>query len=213
MLDGVTHATRTVLRTLMLAVLLSGAHAVVAQDGLYAPVLPGDTAFVRVMNVSTEAVSIDLGPVRIGPVEPGSGSDYHGVRPGVYVVFAGGTRVPVTSSPQSFQTVVMTRDTAEVIEDPYHDDPLRSQLLVYNATSGAVRVDAIEPESPLFESVPPGESGSLVLNAIRVLLRSTLADGQRFDTEVQLSRGDSYALTVTGTGVFVVKAAVRNPAD
>lgn len=213
MLNGVTHATRTVPRILMLAVLLNSAHAVSAQDGLYAPVLPGDTAFVRIVNTSETAVTVDLGPVRIGPVQTKTGSDYAPVRPGVSVVFVANTRLPVTAAPGSFRTVVISAESAMVFDDPHHDDPLRAQFRVYNLSATTIRVDAIEPSAPLFEGIPAGEAEYLTLNAVPVLVGVTRDDGTLHHEQIEFSRGDSYSLVVMDNGAFVVKAGVKRAAD
>jgi hypothetical protein len=208
-----------IIRIFILIHLLLAA-AVAAQDGLYAPVLPGDTSYIRLLNAAGngEALSVDVGTARIGPLEPFSGSDYHAVRPGVYVIFAGGNREPITARPASFYTVLVTPERIVVREDIHHEDALRSQFIVYNVSDLAVRVDAIVPQAPLFESVSPGLSQSVTINAIPVTIRVS-ADGQDgrsfFDMDLVLTRGDSYAVVATGTGDdlsgFLVKAGVDRP--
>jgi len=196
-------------RVLTLIAMCIIAGPIVAQEGLYAPVLPDDTAYVRLINATAAPRSIDLGTLRIGPVAPDSGSLYHPVRPGVFVVFAGRERVPVTASPKSFQTVVLLPETAFVASDSHHDDPLRSQLIVYNADTSPVRIDAVSPVAPLFERIDPGESAAIVINAIPVTVRATLGGGQTIDSELVLTRGDSYAIVVGADRAFVVKAGVQ----
>ena len=195
---------------LIIALLLVAAVAP-AQDGLYAPVLPGDTALVRVINATGgegESVSIDIGTARIGPVPPETGTPYHPVRPGVYVVFANGEREPLTAAPATFHTILITANRIAVVEDTYHDDPLRSQLILYNGTSGLLRLDAIVPSAPLLEAIAPGEGGAIVINAIPVTVAairsgSAAADTapeNRYETSLTLERGGSFALVVAESG-------------
>jgi len=204
-----------------------------AQDGLYAPVLPDDTALVRVINASGDDFSpgedmpvfIDIGTTRVGPVSSGSGSVYYPVRPGVYVIFANGFREPLTAATKTFHTILITADGINNLRDTHHDDPLRSQLILYNLTSGPLRLDAIVPAAPLLDEVGTGEAGSIVINAIPVTVaafRGALAGAQaesldRYEATLHLERGESYALVVTQNGPgltgFVVTAAVSTGAE
>ncbi len=218
---------------LILIVTLLVANVLQAQDGLYAPVLPDDIALVRVIyaaqGVSTQGaalpgvslpISIDIGTTRIGPVSPGSGSPYYPVRPGVYVIFAGEAREPLTAATKTFHTILITAGGINIVRDTHHDDPLRSQLILYNLTAGPLRLVAVMPSAPLLEEVRPGDAGSIVINAIPVTiaaLRSNLvgeagAPEHRYETSLSLERGESYAFVVTESeqtlAGFVVKAAV-----
>ena len=222
------------------ALLMAGVAA--AQDGIYAPVLPDDIALVRVINVTGvepgagtgggEPVTIDVGTTRIGPIPAGAGSLYYPVRPGVYVVFAAGSREPLTAGPRTFQTVVITTDRISIIEDAHHDDPLRAQLILYNAASVSLRLDAVVPSAALIDSVKPGESGVVAINAIPVSFAVSAVDAPastadpcgcadtspailplaRFDSQIDLTRGDSFAIVVTERELklegFVVMAGV-----
>jgi hypothetical protein len=176
-----------------------------AQDGLYAPVLPDDIAFVRVLNASestaaegANTVSLDVGTTRIGPVAAGSGSDYHPVRPGIYVVFASGSRAVVEATTGTFHTVLVTPGAITVIEDEHHDDPLRAQIILYNAAAEPVRLDAVVPSAPLISPVEPLGSGSIAINAIPVTLATVSGTEMRTEFDLELTRGNSFAILVTG---------------
>ena len=197
-----------------------------AQDGLYAPVLPDDTALVRVINATgDEGTAIDIGTTRIGPVSPGTGSAYHPVRPGVFVIFANGFREPLTAATKTFHTILITADGISIVRDTHHDDPLRSQLILYNMTSGPLQLDAVVPSAPLLDEVSPGDAGSITINAIPVTiaaLRSDLVGADagsedQYETSLTLERGDSYALVVTENGPvltgFVVTAGVATSTE
>jgi Alginate O-acetyl transferase AlgF len=194
------------------------------QDGLYAPVLPNDTALVRVINATGEEgapVSIDIGTTRIGPVAQGVGTPYHPVRPGVYVIFANGNREALTAASETFHTVLITSGGIAIVRDQHHEDPLRSQLILYNGTSGPLRLDAIVPSAPLLAAIGPGEGDAIVINAIPVTIaaiRSGAADAadaaaeDKFETSLTLERGESFALVVAERGAaltgFVVAGEV-----
>lgn len=179
--------------------------SVYAQDGLYAPVLPGDTSLVRVFNISAEEVTIDIGATRIGPVASGEASPYHPTRPGISVIFAAGMRETLTVAPATFHTVIVADSLIIISEDTRHEDPLRSQIILYNASAVPVRLDAVVPEAPLIPPLDPGSSDEIVINAIPVQLAARAGDAARasdgavasFETELELGRGDSYAIVVS----------------
>ncbi len=213
-------------KALLIIVTLLVTSVLPAQDGLYAPVLPNDTALVRVINASGDAVAaIDIGTTRIGPMSPGSGSAYHPVRPGIYVIFANGFREPLTAAAKTFHTILIAADGINIVRDTHHDDPLRSQLILYNMTSGPLRLHAVVPSAPLLEEVKPGDAGSITINAIPVTiaaLRSDLVGAgagseDQYETSFTLERGNSYALVVTENGPaltgFVVIAGVETSTE
>ncbi len=199
---------------LLILVTLLVASVLPAQDGLYAPVLPDDIALVRVINASGDGgaastpIGIDIGTVRIGPVFSGSGSAYRPVRPGVYVIFAGGFREPLTAATKTFHTILVTANGINILRDTHHEDPLRSQFILYNMTSGPLRLDAVVPSAPLLDEIGPGDANSVVINAIPVtvaavrpgLAGTDAGPEDQYETTLTLERGDSYALVVTESG-------------
>jgi hypothetical protein len=211
---------------LALLLLLVTPLAPFAQDGLYAPVRPEDTALVRVVHAAPDSlapVTIDVGTTRFAEVSAGFGTPFRPVRPGVYVVMAYGHREALTAANGTFHTVLVSPAGITVVADTYHDDPLRAQLVLYNLTGQPVRLDAVEPEARLIDSVLPGESGTRVINAIPVRLAVTPVEGadgdrDRYDVTLELTRGSSYSLVVSDgpngvTGFTVLARVEGGPAE
>ncbi|MCK4514764.1 MAG: hypothetical protein KAU31_05860, partial [Spirochaetaceae bacterium] len=139
--------------------------------------------------------------------------------------FANGFREPLTAATKTFHTILITADGISIVRDTHHDDPLRSQLILYNITSGPLQLDAVVPSAPLLDEVSPGDAGSITINAIPVTiaaLRSDLVGADagsedQYETSLTLERGDSYALVVTENGPaltgFVVTAGVATSTE
>jgi hypothetical protein len=119
---------------LILFVLGSGAPAVRAQDGLYAPSVPTDAALVRVVNLQTSkpAPRVDIGPLRFAPVAAGEVTPYRPAPPGVYVVGGRAAGVEFLPEPGKFYSIVADSDGAlTVVEDEAHRDPARAQIVLF----------------------------------------------------------------------------------
>jgi hypothetical protein len=191
-----------------------GAGSLAAQDGLYAPSVPEDAALIRVVNATAEERSVDLGPLRFRDLAPSSASAYRPVAPGIFVVGHAGERTVVEPAAQSFLSVIVHEAGVTVIADERHTDPARAQLVLYNVSPDTVDFRALAPEAMLAPAVEPGGSAARAVNAIRVEVGAFVGDEVGFAAEIDLRRGESYALVFTGRGGrpagFIVEAAVAS---
>lgn len=183
-----------------------------AQDGLYAPSVPDDAALVRVVNATQTSVTVDLGPRRFSNVERYAASPYRAIDPGIFIVNYAGGRHVIEPAARSFTTLVFHPAGIAVFPDERHTDAARSQVVVYNITTGPIDLRAIEPEATLASAVAPLGSGMRVVNAIPVEIGAFVDDAPTFRTRLSLERGASYGLFVVEEGGsiegFVVKAAL-----
>lgn len=184
-----------------------------SQDGLYAPALPEDAALVRVVNATGDPLSLDLGPTRY-EVPVRSASAYRPLQPGIFVVAASGERTVVEPAAKAFVSVVVSTSGVSVFTDERHSDPARSQLVIYNLGTRPVDFRAVSPEAVLVAEVAPGTSAARVVNAIRVTVGAFAADEALVTAELDLERGESYALVVPGSRAdipgFTVRAALAS---
>ena len=169
---------------------------------------------------ATRATVAKLSPLVASPAPGGGVLVTNDPRPGVYVIFASGSREPLTAATKTFHTILITADGINIVRDTHHDDPLRSQLILYNLTSGPLRFDAIVPSAPLFDGVAPGGADSIAINAIPVTVAAIRqppadVDGEppdQYEATLHLERGESYAIVVMENGPaltgFVVTATV-----
>lgn len=199
---------------LVAAIVLAGALApVFAQDGLYAPRVPGDASMVRVANLSSaESPRIDIGAVRFGAVPAAEVTPYRSVPPGIYMVGGRARGVMFSPGPASFNTIVVSpAGEIVVLVDQAHRDPARAQLVLYNFAGNAADLIATRPEATVFESVLPGESEAVAVNAIPIDLAARVNGGSAaypVGGTLAMERGASYSVFVTPDGAMLRTAAV-----
>ncbi|MCG8480062.1 MAG: alginate O-acetyltransferase AlgF [Spirochaetales bacterium] len=180
-------------------VLLAIASAAAAQDGLYAPRLPGDAALVRVVNLDDSASSprIDAGSVRFESLAPGEAGPYRPVAPGIYLIGARGRGAELNPAPGAFHTIVtLPGGDVRIFEDEAHRDPARAQIVLYNLSAVEASLSSVDPAGGLIESVGAGESEAIVVNAIPVELSAVRGGVEALRRSVVLDRGASYAVFV-----------------
>ncbi|MFW5789112.1 MAG: alginate O-acetyltransferase AlgF [Spirochaetota bacterium] len=199
------------LRLVILLLLCAG--LLFAQEGLYAPAVPEDAALVRVVNATDDPLEIDLGSVRY-EVGARSSSAYRPLQPGVFVIAHAGERTVVEPTAKAFLSVVVSSSGVDVFPDERHSDPARAQLVIYNVGTARVDFRSESPEAVLVPDVAPGESGVRVVNAVRVTVAAFAGEETLAGAELDLERGESYALVVTspesGVRGFTVRAAVAS---
>lgn len=200
-------------RFLIVLLSLASAGALFSQDGLYAPAVPEDAALVRVVNATDDPLSLDLGPNRY-EVAGRSASAYRPLQPGIFVVAIGGERTVVEPSARAFLSLVVSETGVVVFTDERHGDPARAQLVIYNLASRPVGFRAVTPQAVLVPEVAPGASAVRVVNAIPVEVGAFAGDEALVTAELDLERGESYALVVppaeADASGFTVRASVAS---
>ncbi len=182
---------------------------------VYGPSTPGDSAFVRVISLLTDAVRVSLGATRIGPVAPRTVSDYRPVAPDIYLVRAGGQELEVVPKSGAWITLACTPRGIIAFDDPPHTDPARAQLFLYNLSSVA-RLDlkSSDGRTTVLAGVKSGSSAQVVVNAVSVSF--ALFSGDTLVKQVgtlRLERGSSISVFALdegrGVSVLTVKASVK----
>ncbi|MFP4066181.1 MAG: alginate O-acetyltransferase AlgF [Spirochaetaceae bacterium] len=220
---------RTVISLLVIAAttLCRAATPLPAQndDGVYGPRASEDTGFVRLLAAvpSLEKMETRLGSHTFGPLEFGEMSAYRPLAADIYIVREPGTEVengPAAEAelilrPGTYMTVAVVDGDINVFEDRRHEDPARAQLILYNLAGGEAADLLVAPDGPaVLESVAVGSSDSRAVNAVVTDLAVHL-DGEEVATftDVELNRGESYALFVldgeNGPEAFLQRAEVR----
>ena len=199
---------------LLLSILVLVSSAVAAQEGLYAPSVPEDAALVRVVNVTGEPVTLDVGALRFRDVAPRTATAYRPFQGDVVVIAHAGDREVVTPRARSFVSIVLGTDGVLAITDERHTDPARAQLVLYNLTGGPLEFVAVEPEATLVPRVEPGAAARRVVNAIPLRFGAVSAGALVHDETLGLQRGESYTMVIARAGDdffgFVAQAAVES---
>lgn len=199
---------------ILCAALLAGVSVgrTAAQESVYGPGVPGGSALVRVANVdgATASAILDIGSLRFTPVPARDVTAYRPVDPGIYLVGRRGSQVEFLPQPERYYTVVVASGmTPVVFADTTHTDPSRAQLVLFNASSSAVELRAVEPSARVIGPVQPGASGARVVNAVSVELSITIAGENLMTERLELERGASYSFFALDDGGFVAAATVE----
>lgn len=178
---------------------------------VYGPSAPGDSAFVRVINLLPGPVRISLGATRIGPVAKGEISPYWSVAPDIYLVRAGGRELEVLPKSGTYLTLACTPAAIVLFADPAHTDPARAQLFLYNLTSlPRISLKSADGKTTVIGGVDSGHSGLVVVNAVSVAL--AVYDGTSLVKTLgtlELARGASFSVFATGDRGAVSLQAVK----
>lgn len=225
--------TRFSSRVLGAALLLAQAVAAHAQSEatLYAPEPPANSAYVRVIHLSSEK-ALDLvvdGDRRVGNLA--------GTKPSDYLVLAAGKHtlalkrpgnpselVSMTMSLESGRafTVAVTalRQDAKplVFEDKANSNMLKAGLTVYHldAKAGPVDVLTADGKTTVFSNLAPDTSRNISVNPIKVelMVARTGTRSAMARATVAMSPGGTYSfLILPGAGGKPVAQAVQNKVE
>jgi alginate O-acetyltransferase complex protein AlgF len=182
---------------------------------VYGPSAPGDSAFVRVVNLLPDPVRVSLGATRIGPVTVSTVSSYEPVVPDVYQVRAGGNEREVVPQSGAWLTIACTRQGIVLFTDPPHTDPARAQVFLYNLSSlPSLDLKTADGKTAVIGGVAKEASAQVVVNAVTVTLAVFSGATRVGDAgKLPLARGSSYSVFAVDTGkgvqVLTVKADVK----
>ena len=201
----------------LFAILLALSTCAAAESrSVYGPQVPGDTAFVRLVNAIPGKIplEIELGATRYGPLGYAKASPYRPSTPDIYQFEAAGNEGEIVAKSGRYYTIACTPAGISIFEDPAHTDPARAQLFVYNL-SVLPRIDlrTADGKSTAIAGVRPGSFGLAVVNAVRVPL-AVFSNGTSIAPlgDLGLARGASFSVFVLAADpsplVFTIKARV-----
>jgi alginate O-acetyltransferase complex protein AlgF len=199
----------------LLAVFLAPMRAPCDTRSVYGPEVPGNSAFVRMVNAipGPSQLRLELGATRFDPLPYAGVSPYKPVVPDIYQLEAGGSAQEIIPKSGAYYTVVCGQKAITVLQDPAHADPARAQLFLYNLSSlPAVDLKTSDGKTAVILGVAPNASGMKVVNAVTVSFAVFHASA-RIGTvgDLGLARGSSFSVFVLGGAspkVFAVKAKV-----
>lgn len=190
--------------TLLLALLTSVAAA--EDNGLYDPVPPAGSAFVRVVGspaatLGGKSVSADRGMASAYVVIPQGEFDAR--------VGAAGSKLKVEAG--KFYSVVASGSKLTLLTDPNAENRAKALLTVYNLSkSTAVDLKTADGKTAVVAGVRGGESGSRAVNGVTADL-AVFNGAKALGTlkGVKLERGNTYAIVVTDAGVTMTTGSTR----
>ncbi len=176
-----------------------------AQDGLYDPAPPANSAFVRVIN----APAATLGGKAV-TAQPGAASPYVVVPQGDFAARVGTLSSTLKAEAGKFYTVITTGGKLALLLDQAADNRAKALLTVYNLSKSSIDLKTADGKTAVVAAVKPGASGSRAVNGITVDLSAFVGDKALGTVKaVKLERGNAYALVVTETGMTVTASTTK----
>lgn len=185
---------------------LLSASVAAAQEGLYAPAPPANSAFVRILN----APSATLGGKTV-TAPAGAASTYVVIPQGEFTAKVGAASSPLKVEAGKFYSVVSNGGKLSLLTDQASENRAKALLTVYNLSkSSSVDLKTADGKTTVVTGVKPGQSGSRAVNGITVDL-AAFAGGKTLGTlkGVKLERGNAYALVVTDSGLTITTSSTK----
>lgn len=169
-----------------------------AQNDLYGPEAPRDSAYLRVINAREgDAVVPVIDGVAWDPIEFAAATPYGLVQPGERVVELAGEEVELALEPEGFTTLVALPEQTLVLKDTPLRDISRGLLTLYNLTSDST-IDLLTSDgTEVLAGVPAESAASIVISEATVSLAvqsqgATLAELP----EKTYTRGEAHSIIV-----------------
>lgn len=176
-----------------------------AQEGLYDPAPPANSAFVRVAGLSTAT----LGGKAV-TAQPGAASAYVVIPQGDFAAKIGSASSILKVEAGKFYTVVSIGGKLALLTDEAASNRAKALLTIYNLSKSSVDLKTADGKTTVVAAIQAGASGSRAVNGITVDL-SAFAGAKVLGTvkAVKLERGNAYALVVTDTGMTVTTSSTK----
>lgn len=188
----------------LLTILL--ATTALAQEGLYAPAPPANSAFVRVLN--TPAATLAGKTVT---ADKGAASAYIVIPQGDVTAKLGTVTGKVKVEAGNFYSVFAQSGKLILLKDDGAENRAKAMLVIYNLSKAAsVDLKTADGKTTVVTGVKPGMSGSRAVNGITVTLAAFSGDKTLGALkEMKLERGNAYAIVVTDAGVTVTQSSTK----
>lgn len=183
--------------------------------GLYDPLPPEGSVFIRYVNATADTGSKPVGANGKESDYPKGGevTPYFTVPQGKTKIGFGDISLEQETVSGKFYTVVWTGgDTVQVIEDPVNDNRAKSQILFYNIVSdAAVVLKTSDGKVEVVGATEKGKSGNRQINPVKVSLAVYKGDEKLADLgEQSLERGMTYSAVLLGDKKVVWVRSVTN---
>ncbi|WP_084475004.1 alginate O-acetyltransferase AlgF [Deinococcus pimensis] len=192
-------------KVLVILALASIAGAQSGLEQLYDPAPPPNSAFVRVVNGTADALDVPLGTVRAS-ARARNASPYVVVPQGAVTLKVGRSTRAVTVEAGRFYSVAVTGNAdaprVTLLTDEANDDRAKALVAVYNLSKLAtVDFKTADGKLTVVEGVTPNTTKTRAVNGVKVdLAVFSKATNLATFKDVQLERGVAYAVIVTDAG-------------
>ncbi|HEX4974791.1 MAG TPA: alginate O-acetyltransferase AlgF [Pseudomonadales bacterium] len=179
-------------------------------DALYGPVAPAGSAFVRVVNLSTNAVEAKLENENLHKAAPFTGGKYKFFSPGSKTMTVSGKTFSSQLMADHYYTLVITSTgTAKLVQDFGKPDPSKAVISVYNfSDQPLISLKTADGKTSVIDNVSIDGRGDRSINPVKVklaLVSTTLTPV----SEIILERGKVYSLFVTNENDLIVASWIK----
>ena len=170
--------------------------------GLYGPVAPAGSAYVRVLNLSNAPAQVTLSSkTKSQKVNAGQLGAYLFSAPGSRSVTVNQTSQDVDLQANTAYTMVYDGSSLASIVDPYAEDPKKALIAFYNLTDQALALKTQDGKHAIVDSIEKNHSGVRPVNEVKIGFAAF--DGEQsvatFDAQL-LKKGRSYSYLVVPQG-------------
>jgi alginate O-acetyltransferase complex protein AlgF len=206
---------RTLLAPLLIASLCAAAlapRAHAADEGVYGPVAPPGSAFIRVFNATAQGeLEGRVGDKVLSDIASFNASEFVFLPAGKYTLSIAGVNQDVTLKPDRYYTAALKGREIKLLENDRFANRLKALVVVYNLVDGGALSLKTQDGRPVVENVGANTFGQREVNAVRANL--ALFEGDKKVAEVKpmnLERGRAFSLFVAGSREQPVTAWVVN---
>jgi alginate O-acetyltransferase complex protein AlgF len=190
--------TTALLTAALLAALALPAQA--GDEGVYGPVAPPNSAFVRVFNATAQPeLQARIADKTLEEIPAFGASEFVFLPPGKYTLTVGAVSQPVTLQANKFYTAALEGKELRMLENERYTNRLKALVMVYNLVDGSTLSLKTPDGRPVVENVAANSTGSREVNAVKVSL--AVFDGTKKITDVKpmnLERGRAFSLFIAG---------------
>lgn len=174
------------------------AHA--GDGGLYGPVAPPGSAFIRVFNASdTDELTAKVGNESIADIRAWNASDFIFLPAGTHQLSAGSTNDSVTLAAGRYYTAVAGSGPVKLLDNDNSGNRLKALLILYNLTGKSALSLRTKDGTEVIPGVAAAASGKREVNPSKVQLAVYEGDKKLADAPpVTLARGQAFSLFVVG---------------
>lgn len=192
----------------------SALHAQAGEGGLYAPIAPKGSAFVRAYNAGNSELSVSVGNTELSDIAPLGSSDFSYLPAGSYSAQVGSSSLPVKLDADHFYTLV-NQPGAEpkLVEEAAFQNKQKALLRVQNLSDSTLSLKTADGKAAVVDNVAPDGNGEREVNPVKI--RLALFDGDKKVSDlkpVTLARGEVVSLYITGNGRQLSPVWVKRPA-
>lgn len=171
-----------------------------AQEGLYDPAPPANSAYVRAFNLDSSSNGLTVDRKDFGKINPLAASAYLILPEGRHNAVVNKDSQSVQFTAGKYYTLLLKGEKIQVLEDDRNTNRAKALITLYNLTDTRnITLRTADGKATVFKEVEIGQNKSQAVNGIKVALSvlNGSAVVQAFK-ETQLERGASYSVFVVG---------------